>query len=133
MALSFNAAGKTFPPDKAALLDFKEGLNNDQVIAVLACAPGANRYNICIPMSSQAWLCLQMVTSVSGILCVCALQDADVSNVLETSHGSHQCSLKTSIAIAPAHAGEATARYFPPATSDLELDCLSLQVSLPPG
>ena len=38
--LSFHAAGNTFPSDKAALLDFKAGLHNDQVITVHDAAPG---------------------------------------------------------------------------------------------
>lgn len=48
--LSFHAAGTTFPSDKAALLDFKAGLHNDQVITVPADAP--NKINMI-----SAWPC----------------------------------------------------------------------------
>ena len=50
--LSFDAAGHTFPSDKAALLDFKAGLHNDQVISACWCAWHNN--NIVLACGSQA-------------------------------------------------------------------------------
>ena len=100
--LSFHAAGNTFPSDKAALLDFKAGLHNDQVITVLAGPPGeTNMISACPCQAKQGcvqWWCppcqaiyMYMRLCFAG----CVTLEAPVCLEDINCHGSHPSDMRS--------------------------------------
>lgn len=92
-----HAAGKTFPSDKAALLDFKAGLHNDQVRQHLVVRLAESKLHQHAHVKPSKAVSTDRACTLSGNVHVCVIKD---SQLLEMLHRRHQCAWKILTAMA---------------------------------